>query len=144
MDVLHEASVEVEGGRTGRVRAPDGSLALDLALPGAGAAGPNPEQLFAAAYGASFGSTLDLEARQRGILLGECSVTARVALGHGDSGCFALAVALRIHLPGLDLPTARHLVKAAHAECPYARMGRGNIEVRLLLAGTDETGDWEI
>ena len=144
MDVLHEASVEVEGGRTGRVRAPDGSLALDLALPGGGTAGPNPEQLFAAAYGASFGSTLDLEARQRGILLSDCSVTARVSLGHGDAGCFVLAVALRIHLPGLDLPTARHLVKAAHAECPYARMGRGNIEVHLLLAGTCEAGDWEI
>lgn len=141
MDILHEACVEVEGGRTGRVRAPDGSLALDLALPGARTAGSNPEQLFAAAYGASFGSTLDLEARQRGILLSDCSVTACVSLGHGDSGCFVLAVVLRIDLPELDLPTARSLVKAAHVECPYARMGRGNIEIRLLLAGTGETVD---
>ncbi len=144
MDILHEARVEVEGGRTGRARAPDGSLAFDLILPGSGTAGPNPEQLFAAAYGTSFGSALDLEARQRGIVLGGYSVTACVSLGHGDAGCFALAVTLRIHLPGLDLLTARRLANAAHAECPYARMGRGNIEVRLLLAAAGETGDREI
>jgi organic hydroperoxide reductase OsmC/OhrA len=53
-------------------------------------------------------------------------------------------VALRIHLPGLDLLTARRLANAAHAECPYARMGRGNIEVRLLLAAAGETADREI
>lgn len=144
MDILHEASVEVEGGRTGHVRALDGSVAFDLALPGSGIAGPNPEQLFAAAYGASFGSTLDLEARQRGIQLSSCSVTARVSLGHGDGGCFTLAVVLRIHLPGLDFRTARTLVSAAHVECPYARMGRGNVEVRLLLADTGATTDREI
>jgi len=138
VEFIHTACIEVEGGRIGAARTPDGAMTLEFALslspgPVGTVRGTCPEQLFAAAYGASFGSTLDLEARQLGIILAGCTVAASVSLGHGDEGCFALSVELRIHLPGLDAVTARRLVRSAHAECPYSRMGRGNIEIRLLL-----------
>lgn len=144
LELLHTASVEVEGGRTGRARAVDGTGAVfDLALPagrGGAARGTNPEQLFAAACGASFGCALDLEARQLGIVLGGCAVAASVSLGHADDGRFALSVALEVRLPGLDPATARRLVQAAHAECPYSRIARGGMEIRIVLAEPSGAG----
>ncbi len=48
-----------KGGRSGEVEAPDGSLSLKIAPPGAGDA-TNPEQLFAAGYSSCFNSALEL------------------------------------------------------------------------------------
>lgn len=144
LELLHRACVEVEGGRIGRARAVDGTGAVfDLAPPagpGGTARGTNPEQLFAAACGASFGCALDLEARQLGIVLGGCAVTASVALGHADDGRFALSVALEVRLPGLDPATARRLVQAAQTECPYSRMARGGAGIRIVLAEPRDAG----
>jgi lipoyl-dependent peroxiredoxin len=136
LESLYTAVVEVSGGRQGQARTPDGAtfkLAFPAKLGGPGD-GTNPEQLLAAAYGASFASILDLEARQRQLELTEIFVRSFVSLGHGDDGCYALAVELRVRLPEVDAPSAERLLQAAEAGCPYCRMARGNIEITVALA----------
>lgn len=140
LEVLHAATVKVTGGRHGRAAAPAGGLVLTLDDPrelGGRGAGTNPEQLLAAAFGASFGSALDLEARQIGCVLDPLHVTAIVTFGHGDEGCFAIAVELQCQLPMLPRATAERLLQAARAACPYCRMVRGNLDLVILLAGAD-------
>src|SRR3981189_2421263 len=56
--VLYRAHAKATGGRDGRAVVPESKLDLKLATPkelgGAGGEGTNPEQLFAAGYGACF------------------------------------------------------------------------------------------
>ncbi len=56
MRALYTAEVTARGGREGHVRSSDGILDADLRVPkemgGPGGRGTNPEQLFAAGYGA--------------------------------------------------------------------------------------------
>ena len=74
MKTLYTAAATATGGRTGHAESSDGALAVALTVPqemgGTGAAGTNPEQLFAAGYAACFGSALDYLAKQRKIDIG--------------------------------------------------------------------------
>lgn len=136
MEALYTALAEVKGGRQGQASTLDGhafELSFPAELDGSGA-GTNPEQLLAVAYGAAFGSTLDLEARQLGLDLRKISVTTSVSLGHGDDGGYALEIELRVHLPEVNVATAERLLCATERTCPYCRMARGNIELRIVLA----------
>jgi lipoyl-dependent peroxiredoxin len=74
------------GGREGHATTQDGSLDIKLATPkelgGAGGAGNNPEQLFAAGYAACFLSAMKFVATQGGPKVPQCtSVTATVGIG---------------------------------------------------------------
>ena len=136
MQRLYTAVARVTGGRNGRATIEDRPGDLDIASPlgmGGSGQGFNPEQLFALAYGACFGSALDLEARQQGIALAEVTVSPHVSIGHGDDGHFMLSIALHVRLPELDTLTAERLMEAAHLGCPYSRMTRGTVEVQLVL-----------
>jgi lipoyl-dependent peroxiredoxin len=136
LETLYTAIVEVRGGRQGQARTADGEtfgVAFPAQLGGPGGA-TNPEQLLAVAYAASFGSALDLEARQLRLELTEISVTSSVSLGHADNGYYALAVELRVRLPEVDAATAERLRRGAEETCPYCRMARGNIELRIVPA----------
>lgn len=137
MQPIYTADAIVTGGRSGRACIAGGPGHLDLALPdgfgGSGDAGYNPEQLFAAAYGASFGAVLDLEARQLGLQLDEITVAPSVSIGHGDSGYFVLDIVLRVQLHGADRKTAEKLAQAAHTGCPYSRMLRGHVDVEVIV-----------
>jgi organic hydroperoxide reductase OsmC/OhrA len=42
-----------------------------------------------------------------------------------------LAVAIDVHIPGVDEAAARKLIEGAHEVCPYSNATRGNIEVTL-------------
>ena len=46
---------------------------------------------------------------------------------------FALAVELRISLPGVVPEQAQDLVQQAHQVCPYSNATRGNVDVKLTL-----------
>jgi osmotically inducible protein OsmC len=136
LERLYTAVARVTGGRNGRATIEDRQGHLDIAYPvGMGGTGNgfNPEQLFAVAYGTCFGSALDLEARQQGIVLREVTVTPHVSIGHGDDGYFMLSIALHVRLPDVDAQTAERLMEAAHLACPYSRMTRGTVEVQLVL-----------
>lgn len=135
---LYTAVATATGGRDGRAKSDDGVLDLALVPPkslgGAGAAGTNPEQLFAAGYAGCFGSAIGAVARAKKITTGSVSVTAKVTLGTAGQG-YGLAVELEASLPDLPRDQAEALVAAAHQVCPYSNATRGNIVVDVKLAG---------
>lgn len=136
MKALYTATATVHGGREGSVKSSDGVLQLDLKMPkelgGPGGSGTNPEQLFAAGYGACYESALANIARKEGVKLQDVEVTANVSIGKDDSdGGFRLAVKLDVSLPGISREQAQDLAEKAHAFCPYSKATRGNIEVEL-------------
>jgi Ohr subfamily peroxiredoxin len=139
MNVLYTAAATAVGGRNGNVRSSDGVLELGLDVPesmgGKGGPGTNPEQLFAAGYGACFLSALSLVARSQKISAREFEVTVAVDIGPDDSGGFGLAVRLDCTMPNVEADKAAELVRTAHKVCPYSNATRGNIPVALLVGG---------
>jgi len=135
--VLYRAHAKATGGREGRAVASDGALDVKLARPrelgGAGGAGTNPEQLFAAGYSACFLSALQfVAAREKVALSPETSIEGAVGIGAIPNG-FGIEVELKISLPGLARDAAQTLVNQAHVVCPYSNATRNNIDVRLVL-----------
>jgi lipoyl-dependent peroxiredoxin len=138
MSILYKATATSTGGRDGRAVSSDEQLNVKLSAPkelgGAGAAGTNPEQLFAAGYSACFLSAMKFVAgQQKKTVPADTTVTADVGVGPNDAGGFALDIELRVTLPGLDRADAQALVDAAHKVCPYSNATRGNVDVRVKL-----------
>lgn len=139
MKALYTADVKVVGGREGSVESTDGVLKHKLSMPkelgGPGGDGTNPEQLFAAGYGACYESALANIARKEGIKLKDVVIHSQVMIGK-DEGAdgFKLAVKLKIEMPGLDKSQAEDLAKKAHEFCPYSKATRGNIDVELSVS----------
>ena len=134
---LYTATATATGGRDGKVVTDDGTLDLTVVPPremgGSGAAGTNPEQLFAAGYSACFGSALAVVARKQKITTGPVAITAKVTIGPIGAG-YGLAVELVADLPELPREQAEQLLQIAHQVCPYSNATRGNIVVDLRLA----------
>ncbi len=137
---LYTAHATSTGGRTGSTESSDGAIKLALVTPrelgGAGGAGTNPEQLFAAGYSACFiGALKAVAARQKITLPADVSIQADVSIGPmtGKAGAFGIAVAMAVSVPGLERAAAEQLVAAAHEVCPYSNATRGNIDVALTV-----------
>jgi len=138
---LYTAHATSTGGRTGTTESSDGAIKLNLVTPkelgGAGGAGTNPEQLFAAGYSACFiGAMKAVAARQKTSLPAEVSIKADVSIGPmtGKEGAFGISVTMVVSVPGMDKAAAEQLVAAAHEVCPYSNATRGNIDVALTVA----------
>ena len=138
---LYTATATATGGRAGTAKSSDGALDITLATPkelgGAGGAGTNPEQLFAAGYSACFiGAMKAVSARQKIALPAEVSITSEVGIGpHANKpGAFGIQVAMTISVPGMDRAALEALVATAHEVCPYSNATRGNIDVTLTIA----------
>ncbi|MDD7910170.1 MULTISPECIES: organic hydroperoxide resistance protein [Pseudovibrio] len=140
VNVLYQTAAVATGGRDGTAKTLDGSLELNLSTPkelgGAGGAGNNPEQLFAAGYAACFIGAMKFVASQRSdvTIPADANVEATVGIGPRSEGGFGLEVALKVALPGLDKALAEEVVAAAHEVCPYSNATRNNIAVQLSLA----------
>lgn len=137
---LYTATATATGGRAGTAKSSDGALDVTLATPkelgGAGGAGTNPEQLFAAGYSACFiGAMKAVSARQKIALPAEVSITSDVAIGpHANKpGAFGIQVDMKISVPGMDRAQLEALVATAHEVCPYSNATRGNIDVTLTI-----------
>jgi osmotically inducible protein OsmC len=137
---LYTATATATGGRTGTAKSSDGVLDVALSTPkelgGAGGAGTNPEQLFAAGYSACFiGAMKAVSARQKIALPAEVSITSEVGIGpHANKpGAFGIQVAMKISVPGMDRAQLEALVATAHEVCPYSNATRGNIDVTLTI-----------
>lgn len=135
MKTLYTAHATVKGGREGHADTDDKQLSVNLAAPGSGKAGTNPEQLFACAYAACFSSAVQHVARQQKLDAGLVDVQADVRLNQDDKGGFFIAVDLGVSLPNLDPKTAEKLVQDANNVCPYSKATRGNVEVILRANG---------
>lgn len=130
MKTLYTATATNDGGREGQVRSDDGILDFELGKPGDKT---NPEQLFAAAYAASFGSALKTAAENQNINIDDFSVTATVEVGTNEEGEQQLAVVLDSYLPGVEVETGEELVDEAYEICPFSRATIDNIDVTLNL-----------
>ncbi len=131
--VLYTARATSTGGRAGRTALDDGSLALDLALPGSGKAGANPEQLFALGYAACFDNALPVAAKQLQLQPAGTATSVEVGIGQTAEGGYALDIDLHVEVKGLEQADAQRLVEAAHKICPYSNATRGNVDVQLVL-----------
>ena len=134
---FYTAKVKVKGGRSGTAVSDDGVLNLKLKSPGA-AGDPeatNPEQLFAAGWGACYQSALLAAARHAGLDASGSVVDVEVSLGKEEGGdAYGLAATITVAIPGLDEDQVRELADAAHQGCPYSRATRGNIRVDIETA----------
>lgn len=133
--VLYTAQATSTGGRDGASKSNDGRLEVSLSTPkelgGAGGAGTNPEQLFAAGYSACFIGAMKFVAMKEKITLPQdLAITASVGIGPIPQG-FGIKANLQVRLPGMDKSAAQGLVEKAHQVCPYSNATRGNIEVTL-------------
>ncbi|MBB2205048.1 organic hydroperoxide resistance protein [Gluconacetobacter takamatsuzukensis] len=139
VNILYRTQARATGGRDGSAATLDGSFSVALATPkelgGAGGAGNNPEQLFAAGYAACFLGALKFVASQGGTarIPADASVTSEVGIGSRSEGGFGLSVSLAVSLPGVDRAEAAALVEKAHQVCPYSNATRGNIDVALSV-----------
>ena len=135
--IAYRAYAEATDGRDGRAISSDGVLDVALTTPkelgGAGGAGTNPEQLFAAGYSACFiGAMKAVAGMQKISLPADLSIDASVDLGKVGQG-YGIAARLAVSLPGMDRAAAQALVDAAHQVCPYSNATRGNIDVTITL-----------
>ncbi len=134
---LYKANATATGGRDGTAVSSDGLLNVKLAPPkelgGMGGA-TNPEQLFAAGYGACFMGAMKHVAGMKKITIpADANVNATVGIGQIPAG-FGIEAQLKVSLPGMDRAVAQDLIDTAHQVCPYSNATRGNIEVSVTLA----------
>ncbi|TKK90473.1 Ohr family peroxiredoxin [Herbidospora galbida] len=141
---LYVTSVTVTGGSsahgrvTGRAVSSDGALDLELRLPGelgGDSGGPNPEQLFAAAYAACFQAALSLAARRHHLDPSPISVAVTVTFGRdpADDG-YQVDVDLVVTWPDADPEMAATLVARAERLCPYTKMTRRGTPATVRLS----------
>ncbi|ABP77876.1 organic hydroperoxide resistance protein [Stutzerimonas frequens] len=136
--ILYTATATATGGREGRATSSDQALDVQLSTPrelgGAGGAGTNPEQLFAAGYSACFLGALKFVAgKQKVALPADTRITGKVGIGQIPTG-FGIEAELTISAPGIARDVLQALVEQAHVVCPYSNATRGNIDVTLILA----------
>lgn len=141
MRILYRAHAHVDRGRNGRARSDDGALEVDLSVPeslgGSGGTGTNPEQLFAAGYGACFLGAVMVAAQRKRVEITDEDLSAEVSVGLGPQagGAYNLAVELKIGIAGVEPALAQEIVELAHTTCPYSNATRGNVDVTLGLIG---------
>ena len=135
-EIVYSAHAHTVGGRNGTAKTDDGKLDVKLAYPkvlGGSGDGTNPEQLFAAGYGACFTGALGFVARQEKITIGDHSLDVTIDLIR-DAPTFKIGATLTLTAPDLDRDTAERLLAAAHEVCPYSKATRGNVDVKLAVA----------
>jgi lipoyl-dependent peroxiredoxin len=129
MEKLYEAEVTTLAGRNGHAKSSDGLLDLDVRFPkemgGTGGA-TNPEQLFAAAWSACFGTSVTVAAGIEKVTIGAITVTAKIGVLH-DNGNFNIGAHLLIKINDVDYDTANKLVEVTKSICSYSKATKGNI-----------------
>lgn len=137
--VLYSAHATVRGARTGHVEGDDLNIDLTMAkaLGGTGDKGKtNPEELFAAGYGACFQSAMNASAAKLGIKMPskvEDSVVKSTVHLVGDMKALdmGLKVDLDIRVKGLKQEDFDKVIKMAKEVCPYSRAVQGNVTTNI-------------
>jgi len=134
MKIFYKTRATATGGRSGHTALDDGTFGVDLAMPGSGKTGANPEQLFALGYAACFDNALTMVARQLKLNVTSSRTSAEVGMGQTSAGGYALDIDLYVEVGGLDETEAHKLIEATHKVCPYSNAVRGNVDVRLHVS----------
>lgn len=133
MEKLYTASVTAIGGRDGHIKSSDGILDFELRKPkelGGQGGATNPEQLFAAAWGACYLGALGSIAERDGVDVSAANINVHVSFNK-DGNSFVLSADLDVHIPGISHEDAQALADKAHRTCPYSKATKGNIEARV-------------
>lgn len=132
MKTLYSTKATITGGRAGNASLNDSELTINMAPPGSGQEGNNPEQLFAMGFGACFDSALGVVKKMEKASFGS-TTQASVDLMQGDAHDYNLAV--KIHVIGenteLSADEFQKIVEKAHQVCPYSKATRGNIDFEV-------------
>lgn len=139
MSSMYSTKVTVIGGRNGTAKSDDGLLDLSLARPkslGGSGDATNPEQLFAAGYGACFESAVVhvTQAAPNMVRDDDIVVVATVGVQANDADGFELTAALDVTITGVSQAEAEDIVAKAHAVCPYSNAVKGNIDVDITVS----------
>lgn len=136
MEKIYKAEVTTLAGRNGHAKSSDGLLDVDVRIPkemgGTGDA-TNPEQLFAAAWSACFGTSVTVAAGIEKVKIGEVRVTAQINVLHSN-GNFNLGAHLIVKIDDVDTDTAKSLVEKTKSICSYSKATKGNIEATYEVA----------
>ena len=132
----YTTTVTATGGREGHAVSDDGVLDVKLRRPKTNGVsdGPNPEQLFAAAWAGCFQSALGAVARETGDDVSQSKVSVEVGIGAAPDGGSGLVAKIMVEIPGVNSDKAQELADKAHQLCPYSRATRGNIDVDVTVA----------
>lgn len=138
---LYSAHAKVVGARTGHVESE--SLNVDLtmakALGGTGDTGKtNPEELFAAGYGACFQSAMNAVAPSVGVRMPskkeDSIVETTVDLVGDMKGMdMGLRVTMVVKVKGLEKADLEKVVEKAKEVCPYSRATKGNVHTTVQV-----------
>src|SRR4051794_33537283 len=98
VEAKYTATVTVTGGRGGHAVSDDGVLDVQLRRPKVQgkSEGTNPEQLFAAAWGACYQSALASVGRDAGIDTSQSAVTVQIGQGPDEDGGYGLVAKIEV------------------------------------------------
>ena len=133
LEKTYRASATATGGRRGHVKTSDGRIDLTLDKPvimeGLGQ-GPNPEQFYALALGASFSDALSIIAEKEKVNA-NAEVTVNVDCFFSEEGDYDLSVILNVEDDGLDGRTLVEMCKKAIQVCPYVKVIEGKMPLKI-------------
>ncbi|WP_075289350.1 Ohr family peroxiredoxin [Pararhizobium arenae] len=136
MKKLYTTTVVIKGGRDGKARSDDAQLDVALAFPrvlGGSGHGTNPEQLFAAGFGACFTSSLGVAAKSLGLSPQSIAVSATVTLTVNEAGAYGIDALLEPVVEGLGQSDTLRLVDEARRICAYSNALKGTATVDVQL-----------
>jgi osmotically inducible protein OsmC len=135
MDLIYKTTMLTQGGRSGHVQTEDGSFKLKLAVPkemGGTGDGPNPEQLFAAAFAACFEHSVRHIAKHDKLPLRGCYIESALSMYVNFEGAYRIALSLTAYMAGaLDQACADGLLERARGICPYVDLTKTNMSLNL-------------
>lgn len=135
MDLVYQARMLTQGGRSGTIQTDDGRWKQKLAVPasmGGKGDGPNPEQLFAGAFAACFEQSVRHIARKGFVGLKGCYVDAELSMYTTLDDAYRMALTLTVHMAGgLSQFEADNLVERAKGICPYVDATKNNLTLNL-------------
>lgn len=140
--ILYTAKAAATGGRNGHVEGSEGltvNLGMPKSLGGAGSPGKtNPEELFAAGYGACFQGAMGLVAPKLGIKLPSKSDDSIIEttvhlVGDLKKGDLGIRVDMHVKVKGVKKEDLEKLVATAKQVCPYSRATEGNVTTTITV-----------
>jgi len=134
---LYNTSATVTGARNGHIKSEnlDIQLAMPKSLGGAGNS-PNPEELFAAGYGACYQSAMNIVAASMGIKMPkkqEDSIVETTVHLVGDlkQADLGIRVDMKVSVKGVGKEELEKLVEKTKEVCPYSRATKGNVATNI-------------
>ncbi len=135
MDLVYKAKMLSQGGRNGTIQSDEGDVRIKLAVPasmGGKGDGPNPEQLFAGAFGACFEQSVRHIAKKNHLGLRGCFVEAELSMYITFEDAYRMAMTVTVHMAGeLDQAQADQLLERAKGICPYVDATKNNVTLNL-------------